>query len=30
MEYDRSDGTLLIDYHPTAISALIENAEEAA
>ncbi|XZE35686.1 recombinase family protein [Pirellulaceae bacterium SH501] len=30
IEYDRSDGTLLIDYHPTAISALIENAEEAA
>ncbi|AMV35276.1 DNA-invertase hin [Pirellula sp. SH-Sr6A] len=30
VEYDRTDGTLSIDYHPTAISALLENVEEVA
>jgi len=30
VQYDRSDGTLAISYHPTAITALIERSEEAA
>jgi len=29
IEFDRSEGTLAISYHPTAISALIQNGEEA-
>lgn len=30
VQYDRSDGTLAISYHPTAITALIKNGEEEA
>ena len=30
VQYDRFEGALSISYHPTAISALIENEEEAA
>jgi site-specific DNA recombinase len=30
VQYDRFEGALSISYHPTAISALIQNEEEAA
>lgn len=30
VEYDRNEGTLEVEYHPTAIAALIEHAEEVA
>jgi len=29
VQYDRSEGTLAISYHPTAISALMQNGEDA-
>ena len=30
VQYDRNEGTLEVEYHPTAIAALIEHAEEVA
>lgn len=30
VQYDRFEGALSISYHPTAITALIQNTEEAA
>lgn len=30
VEYDSNEGTLEVEYHPTAIAALIEHAEEVA
>jgi site-specific DNA recombinase len=30
VQYDRFEGALSISYHPTAITALIQNDEEAA